>query len=431
MPPQTGKVLDTRDGKWYKTVLMPDGKWWMAENLAWAGAGIAGYYQHETASLIAINGSHVPADSEWNAMISAAGGGLHLKSSTGWSGYAGLDTYGFALAPTGYLNPAIASSERSYHMVGPYVTGNFRITKEANPYNYVVGSASSGSNQPFYYTVRLIVDSGNVPDTYLPQLFGADFHGFERGYSLTLNNHVEWIDTHGGTARGIPTAPAIFDEWLVEAEFWCNAEQAQQIEAVVPPYCVPGEAAIRLPYRGGEATFAGLLPASSDGTLDTYAYPEVRKFSSMGRKGVRQDLFGYRISFVLRTKQDGATANPQTSAPTVTVPSWLERKFASHQIQDWAAQVAGTFGAAQGASSDFWPVNHGRRRDINFNLDHLTQAQADSLVQFFRGVRHNAVTVNVDNGPNGIQAVSVRLKGLSLQRGAGLWWDGSLEMCLA
>ena len=414
---------DTRDGQIYPCVLMPDGKWWSATDSSHSSPGSTDVghglvYPDRASALAAVPpGAHMPTILEGSDLVASLGAmpGTQLKS-TSWDG---TDDYGFNFLPL--LSYGFGAFMESDEHANPSYVYSIQV--------YTGDSHAYGGFGGYPISVRFIVDTFNEPSPFT--LFGAGFQGFERGHSTKVTRQIEWVDSIGGTIRGVPMAPATYDEWEIEAEFWVNASQAQAIEAAVPPYGTPTEQAIRIPARGGDATFAGLKPHSTDGAADLYQFPEVRAFSSMGRKGVRQDLYGYRITFALRTFQGGFTVNPQSIAPTTTVPAWLQTKFGSHQSQDWSSQAPATFSASQGVDTGFRPVKHGRRRDVNFNLDHLSTAQVDSLVAMFRGVRHNSVVVQVDNGANGIQSVPVYLKGLSLQRGAGLWWDGALEMVLA
>lgn len=274
-------------------------------------------------------------------------------------------------------------------------------------------------------SVRFIVDVFNEPHPV--KLFGVNFDGFERGMSVTVKRPIQVIDSIGGSVKLIPYGPAILDEWQVQTEFWVNAESAAAIEAVVPPYGVPTDPTMLLPARGGVASFPGLLPALQGTSADRYDGAQVTRFESQGRKGPAVNLYGYFLDFTLRTWADGATTNPST-APILTAPTWLAKKFAARQHQDWSTQTAVV--TANGFTSAPVRSKHGRRLDVNLNLDHLTETQANDLVALFRGVRHDPVTVTLDNGPACQQAVSVYLTGLQLHR-TGLHWDGTLETVLA
>jgi len=128
-------------GRKYKTVVMPDGKEWLAENLDFKFCQIGGqfsssyplaYYYNNNETTYGWNGYkcgllyngyacnllesnkndlipgwHVPSKTEWENLIAACGGvsiaGTKLKSvDENWfSGWNGTDDYGFKLLPAG------------------------------------------------------------------------------------------------------------------------------------------------------------------------------------------------------------------------------------------------------------------------------------------------------------------------------------------
>ncbi|MDR0307134.1 MAG: fibrobacter succinogenes major paralogous domain-containing protein [Chitinispirillales bacterium] len=134
-----GDFTDVRDGKKYKTVKMPDGKRWMAENLNyqpstgnswcynnsadscskygrlydWAAAmNIESSYNSTEWGGSDVNhqgvcpaGWHLLSDTEWDALVDAVGSlaGRKLKSTSGWYDNGnGTDDYGFSALPGGY-----------------------------------------------------------------------------------------------------------------------------------------------------------------------------------------------------------------------------------------------------------------------------------------------------------------------------------------
>ena len=118
MPPQFGTYTDTRDGRVYKTVLMPDGNWWAAENLAWDGLGVdynndpanraiyGRLYTYSEASTGCPPGTRLASQSEVIALIAACGGdttaGRNLKAASSyWDTNTGTDIYGFRALPGG------------------------------------------------------------------------------------------------------------------------------------------------------------------------------------------------------------------------------------------------------------------------------------------------------------------------------------------
>jgi len=109
----------------YKTVQMPDGKIWFAENLNEAIGNSPCYenkkenckkcgrlYDWETAMKACPNGWHLPSQEEWENLKNTIGGretaGGYLKSKSGWDpssdGFSGngTDKYGFSVIACGY-----------------------------------------------------------------------------------------------------------------------------------------------------------------------------------------------------------------------------------------------------------------------------------------------------------------------------------------
>jgi len=115
---------DSRDGKIYKTVEMPDGKIWMAENLNYEIGKSECYdnnknycdycgrlYNWKTAMEACPVGWHLPTDAEWSNLKTASGGkvaGTALKSKSSWNKDGnGRDDYGFSVLACGYRDPYI------------------------------------------------------------------------------------------------------------------------------------------------------------------------------------------------------------------------------------------------------------------------------------------------------------------------------------
>ncbi|GBU23375.1 hypothetical protein R80B4_03292 [Fibrobacteres bacterium R8-0-B4] len=119
---QTGKFTDKRDGKVYKTVKMPGGKTWMAENLnvktgtSWCYGNqesnckkYGRLYAWSTALKMACpDGWRLPSSEEWIDMAKAAADeepGKALKSKSGWyEDGGGTDKFGFSALPGGKRN---------------------------------------------------------------------------------------------------------------------------------------------------------------------------------------------------------------------------------------------------------------------------------------------------------------------------------------
>lgn len=110
---------DSRDGTVYPCVLMPDGKWWSAKNLAWAGSGrdyddnpanraVYGRYYEYSEALAAIPaGCHFATRDDYNAMHLAStgydyrGATKMKKAGSIWNTPNGTDDFGFAAIPAG------------------------------------------------------------------------------------------------------------------------------------------------------------------------------------------------------------------------------------------------------------------------------------------------------------------------------------------
>ena len=189
------EFTDTRDEKKYRTVLMPDGKVWMAENLnffihadsSWSPN--SGYrdtygllYNWAAASRACPEGWHLPSEQEWRDLVCAAtidGGGsatgnctntgstaaTRLKSQTGWnnrpngSSANGTDNYEFSALPGGSHNGFSAFNYLGEHGYWWSVTesgtnAHYRIINAStNTSTHVGGGSISKTNR---FSVRCI-----------------------------------------------------------------------------------------------------------------------------------------------------------------------------------------------------------------------------------------------------------------------------------
>lgn len=192
-------------GKTYRTVNMPDGKVWLAENLdfAWNGLSVptegaststdpqAMYYNYDGSTYgwngykcgllynwyavkylednksTLIPGWHVPTADEWGYLADAVGGastaGTKLKTldnSAGinWpSGWNGTDDYGFSVLPAGnyYNNFHFVGSDTYFWTVTEY-NSNIAYYRRIN----TGASMRSYEDSKYYqYSVRLIRDA--------------------------------------------------------------------------------------------------------------------------------------------------------------------------------------------------------------------------------------------------------------------------------
>jgi uncharacterized protein (TIGR02145 family) len=144
--PEYGTFTDERDGQTYKTVKMPDGKVWMAQNLnykpesgnSWSynddesmGEKYGRLYDWDTAKIVCPNGWRLPSREDWDYLGQAVGGekvpfddgiirwygaGKKLKSKSGWNKNGnGTDDFGFLALPGGFR-----ISLGSFYVAGNY-----------------------------------------------------------------------------------------------------------------------------------------------------------------------------------------------------------------------------------------------------------------------------------------------------------------------
>ena len=188
MTAATGTKLDTRDGKVYRTLLMPDGNWWSAENLAWAGAGLdygdnpanrtvhGRLYSPSDAVLSVPSGTHCATALEYAALVSSIGSqsAYHLKSASVWAP-PGADTYGFGLLPSGIASQ-ISGPGPYYSNLGTWA---YLYCGDVPPGVYQYANSNGDLLGPDLavdaaMSVRFIVESGNIPDTATtPRIYPA------------------------------------------------------------------------------------------------------------------------------------------------------------------------------------------------------------------------------------------------------------------
>lgn len=140
--------------KTYRTVVMPDGREWMAENLdflpsdgsiaknpsgssstasawyykrdeetyGWTGKKYGLLYNYPAALSLTIAGWHLPTAAEWDNLFTACGGasscGTKLKSTQGWKSGNGTDLWGFTSYPSGQYNGVsfFAETEEAHYL---------------------------------------------------------------------------------------------------------------------------------------------------------------------------------------------------------------------------------------------------------------------------------------------------------------------------
>lgn len=181
-------VLTLGDKK-YDVVKMPDGKYWLAQNLDWLPDGVtlvtssderpstpaACYYNFsdngkgllyngyaiETINQLAPDGWHIPHKSDYEDLFTAIGGNTvdnikKIRSTSGWPSVQGTDNYGLNIYPNGFRTAA-----------GTFLSPTFSYiwtdTPQGTPYYRVkIEQETNAGMEPFgrtiYYSVRLVKD---------------------------------------------------------------------------------------------------------------------------------------------------------------------------------------------------------------------------------------------------------------------------------
>ena len=151
--------VDSRDGTIYPCVLMPDGKWWSAVNLRWAGgerrapgnneANVETHgwlYLDTLASGYVPEGTHLPSTYAWSMA------GLTYADFVSKTVAGGLDTYGLNILMAGYSGYSFGTSAEFSGVYSDWVY-----------FNGSSRSASIGPGTGDYVSVRFIVDVFNEP----------------------------------------------------------------------------------------------------------------------------------------------------------------------------------------------------------------------------------------------------------------------------
>lgn len=120
----TGVLVDSRDGKTYKTVMI-GGQNWMAENLSYKTEEgshcfqckkYGRLYEWDAAQNACPEGWHLPTKEEWQKFYSRLGHPEMLKAGYDWVGHNSndIDYYGFTVLPAGRYDDGKLSGRGSY-----------------------------------------------------------------------------------------------------------------------------------------------------------------------------------------------------------------------------------------------------------------------------------------------------------------------------
>jgi len=172
-----GSFVDERDGQVYRTVKMPDGKFWMAQNLNYKtqdswwydnnktnGEKYGRLYTWYAAKMACPAGWHLPSSQEWEDLITTAGdwveAGKLLKSKSGWNKKGnGMDRYGFSALPGGDR-----ASDGSFDGAGDFgywwtATKDSKGNTYCRHMYYGGGNVSERQEDKWYgYSVRCVKD---------------------------------------------------------------------------------------------------------------------------------------------------------------------------------------------------------------------------------------------------------------------------------
>ena len=148
---------------------------WMAENLnrnidgSWCynndNSNCAKYgrlYTWHAAMSACPAGWRLPTRSDWNNLVSAAGGGsvagVRLKSKTGWTTYNGTDDYGFSALPGGFRSSFdggtfVVAGNVGYWWSTAESSSNNAVSRSLGDNNHVY---ESSINKSFGLSVRCV-----------------------------------------------------------------------------------------------------------------------------------------------------------------------------------------------------------------------------------------------------------------------------------
>lgn len=209
---QTGKYTDIRDGKVYRTVLMPDNKWWSVDNLAYAASydsihylGIAHGYLYpwyptcptsNVATTIPIPANcHLPSTEEYLAIAELIGWNCSIlrANDPAWKyGFVGTDALGFS------AYPSKSSGVECRFWTSTVAPEGYTAVQTAGliSYSNSLDITTVGYNPTLGYSVRFIVDAGNVPDNAPTASFNISVNDngtWKTPKEIWVNQNGVWI----------------------------------------------------------------------------------------------------------------------------------------------------------------------------------------------------------------------------------------------
>lgn len=278
------------------------------------------------------------------------------------------------------------------------------------------------------------------PAYFATNLGNATFEGMEWDAEYTIDRGLVWADTIGGPPRAarLWAADGAYIHDAVDLGFsvWTDAAQAMPFEERMP-----GQSGILAPGLTFDLGLPGLstnaaLPGFGNFNSGVWVYRActlLEPFEAFSRKGPRMDLWGYRCKTRFTALGNVAVgASPYNERGFVhptgiqSVPAVLLRKFVAHQPQNYSRlAVPLPVNAPRVAAA--W---NGTRIDMRMSLDHLSSDEGDEVVTWFRGQRDTPFSLTSDqaSGPGQPNTINVIARELTVNRGAGWWWDLKLDL---
>ena len=265
-------------------------------------------------------------------------------------------------------------------------------------------------------------------------LGNAGYDGNERDLNMVVDRSITWTDTTGGITDpcSIWTGARTLANDMVDMRFtaWLKGMDAAVLEAFLPPYAGANSFDLHLPGAASVAAIPGF--GTWDGSTWIIKKCTMNKpVECLGQKGPVVDLWGYRFdihfagggaSFPMDYNERGG----MTPTPNTTPPAILSTKFMAHQIQDYSRSFR-----PLPLNFPFAGVKHGRRRDGRMALDHLSIAEMDVLVLWYRSIGGDpfSLTSVQPFGPGQPNTCQALARGIEINRVSG-WWEASLDLTL-
>ena len=415
-------------GTVYPTVVMPDGKEWMAENLKYDAFGVwfsgAGsdngfgrYYlrsEVDTIAALLADGWHVPTLAEWQALISAAGAGAgNAFALTGalpnWKYSTGTNTAGFAALAAGYRqfgswngyasNPgAFANNPALLFWLSDMSGGDTRygqvLESLVAPYAKGLGHGTLNTSGDKVLSMRL------VRDYVAPEPLAAEAH--ETTHAMAL----EWTEAADGT-------PVAYDD----------GSAYDYIESTITARMTPAElTALETAWQSPTKLYTIYSTGYLLGPLiDMSAGVEVRLMSYQVDQSADSSMTLYDVTIGVHY---GPLSAP--SAGSLAVVQSRGRPY--HSVAPGAASWI-----TEGGTSDVNAYGRASERSCTWYTHSLTTAQAADVVNALRTLRGSSTTwtaggVATPWGPSESGTATVWIPEWSVHRESNLLWGVQMEL---